>query len=67
MAKKTKKAIRKSKEQIIKELKQKPEDTRRNITFSIEEEVISRFKEECQENGLTMNKVVEKLMAEFIK
>lgn len=62
-----KKILNKSKKQIIKELKVKPDDGRRNITFSIEEEVISDFKEECKRHGLTMNKVIEKLMREFIE
>lgn len=55
-----------SKSRIIRELKLKEDSGRRNITFSIDEGVIDRFKAECKNNGLTMNKVVEKLMIEFI-
>jgi uncharacterized protein (DUF4415 family) len=62
-----KKIINKSKKQIIKELKEKEDDGKRNITFSLDSEVIKAFKDECKNHGLTMNKVVEKLMIEFVK
>lgn len=61
-----KKIINKTKKQIVKELKRKEDDGRRNITFSLNSEVIKAFKDECKSHGLTMNKVIEKLMSEFI-
>ena len=62
-----KKLLNKTKKQIIKELKTPQVEMKRNITFSLDEDLISKFKSECKKNDLTMNKVVEKLISEFIK
>lgn len=62
-----KKLLNKTKAQIVKELKTPSKEKRRNITFSLDENLIESFKSECERHGLSMNKVVEKLILEFTK
>lgn len=59
------KKIRTNKRKIIKEL-QDEKESKRNITFSFPAPLIAQFKAECQENGFTMNQVIEKLIKEFV-
>ena len=62
-----KKLLNKTKKQIVKELKENQDDGKRNITFSLPIDLIDHFKSDCKRNNLTMNRVVEKLIAEFLK
>lgn len=62
-----KKILNKTKKQIIKELQKEVGEAKRNITFSLDSRLLSDFKGECSKHGLPMNKVIEKLIAEFLK
>lgn len=59
MKKKTQKVIV---DQILSKKKEK-----RNITFRIENEIVSEFQKICKKNKVTMNEVVDKLIRDFIE
>ncbi len=43
----------------------KKED-KRNVTFSIPEELLKKFKSICDDNSVSMNETVEKLIETFV-
>ena len=51
---------------ILRELKGDPEQERRNITFSLPKDLVERFKVDCQKNELTMNRVIQKLIEDYM-
>lgn len=62
-----KKAINKTKDEIMQELRRELIESKRNITFSIDIDLLESFKKECKINKVSMNKVIEKLIQEFLK
>jgi len=53
---------------VLRELKSKYDSgDKRNITFSLPEKLLKVFKKDCDKQGLKMNRVVQKLMEDFLK
>lgn len=59
--KKVKPAI--SRKAILNNIKR---ETKRNITFSINENLLNSFKKICHEGKVSMNEVIEELMKHFV-
>lgn len=56
------------KKEILKKIKDKKEESkRRNITFRIKSQLLETFKEDCEENGVTMTDIIESYMEDFLK
>lgn len=41
-------------------------EAKRNITFSLPERLINEFKEDCDENGVKMNQVVQIMLDNYL-
>jgi predicted DNA binding CopG/RHH family protein len=55
-------------EKILRELKSDYDSgDKRNITFSLPEKLLKDFKKDCDKQGLKMNRVVQKLIEDFLK
>jgi predicted DNA binding CopG/RHH family protein len=53
---------------ILRELKSAYDGSdKRNITFALPEKLLKAFKKDCDKQGLKMNKVVQKLMEDYLK
>jgi predicted DNA binding CopG/RHH family protein len=55
-------------DKILRELKSEYDSgEKRNITFSLPDKLLKEFKKDCDKQGLKMNRVVQKLMEDFLK
>lgn len=55
-------------EKILRELKSDYDSSdKRNITFSLPDKLLKDFKKDCDKQGLKMNRVVQKLIEDFLK
>ncbi len=55
-------------DKILRELKSEYDSgDKRNITFSLPDKLLKEFKKDCDKQGLKMNRVVQKLMEDFLK
>ena len=52
---------------VLKALKTDPDSDKQNVTFSLPKSLVSSFKKDCQKHGLTMNKVVQKLIEDYVE
>lgn len=42
------------------------EDTKVNVTFRLKSELLERFRNRCEKEGVSMTAVIEELMSEFL-
>ena len=42
-------------------------EEKRNVTFRLPSELIEEFKESCEDNDLTMNRVIEEMIREYLE
>ena len=56
-----------NRKKILKELKSEIEPEKRNVTFSLPKALVERFSNDCKENDLTLNKVVQKLIEDYME
>lgn len=55
------------KDEILKKIKEKQlESDRKNITFRVKAQLLERFREKCEKNGVTMTEVVETFMEDWV-
>lgn len=53
--------------QIIKDIKDKKEaELKSNVTFRLSNELMKKFKEKCDKNGVSMTSVLEETIQDFI-
>ncbi len=55
-----------NRKKILSELKSEQEAERKNVTFSLPKGLLDQFKKDCVKNSLTMNKVVQKLIEDYM-
>lgn len=55
-----------NRKKILNELKGDQEPERKNVTFSLPKSLLDGFKKDCEKNSLTMNKVVQKLIEDYM-
>jgi uncharacterized protein (DUF4415 family) len=55
-----------NKKKIIEDLL-KEKHAKRNITFSFSNDLIGKFKRECEKHDLKMNQVLEKMITSFLE
>ncbi len=56
-----------NRKKILQELREEKDPEKRNVTFSLPKELIKQFNSDCKKNNLTMNKVVQKLIEDYLK
>jgi hypothetical protein len=55
-------------DKILRELKSEYDSgDKRNITFSLPDKLLKEFKKDCDKQSLKMNRVVQKLMEDYLK
>ena len=53
--------------EILKKLKAKAlKETKRNVTFRINEQLLEAFRSDCAQEKLSMNEVVEELLTSYV-
>jgi len=53
------------KKKLIKQIKSES-PTRKNVTFYLEEKIVSEFRKECDKNNIKLNETIEALFKDFI-
>jgi hypothetical protein len=56
-----------SKKSLLKKIKEKPENKRRNVTYSLPSHLVDSFKKECIKSDVSMNEIIQAFLEEYIK